>query len=460
MNGIAQSIPSKDDAYLNDFAKVFSRSDRKDLRKDIVKMCDYYSTQIVVCTVNSFYGYPAEEYASELGEEWGVTSNNANGLLVLIKPKSDYEKGEVIILPSSDLRNAFTRTVCDELVQNQLIPYFKEDDYYRGVESLLCYLNDMPDDATSADNLASEEDSVTSGKSKQDDSESGDSSKKDFSWLKWFLVIIVAVVAIIFISSSKKSKRSTARIKMLKTNGDIEDILAAMQEFDTTSDEYIELKAKAKQSGATERQLKTAEIMSKYNQCDDDSQSYLLGQMSNSKTDEDFMFWADLARSVDLNDNYIRLAELSRLKKTKSANVDTEVAAILKFDNDESSMVAISLGLFSPKVEKTLDTKMRDNRIEEKKALNEIMKMVNETKNVIKNDAKKEKKPLRNIGKVAALAGGVVMAKRLIDKKKQKEEDKKDDASPKPKLGSGPRFGANLGNRPKPGSGNASKGEW
>ena len=144
INVFAQSLPRMKDPYVTDAADILSKSELKQLRSDVKSMCDYYSTRIVVGIVSTFDDYDIDEYAGELAEKWDLSDENT--MLVLVKPKSDEERGEALLLASSDLKDVFTNSVCDEIVREQMIPHFKNDDYFGGIEAALEYMNNMSEE--------------------------------------------------------------------------------------------------------------------------------------------------------------------------------------------------------------------------------------------------------------------------------------------------------------------------
>jgi len=154
----AESFPACKNAYVNDYANILSNEQLQQLRDDVKSMCDYYSTKIVVGIVPSFGQYSIDEYAKQIGQMWNVTQND--GMLILVKPKSDVENGEVILLPSPDLSDVLTSEVCNEIVHKNMIPHFKENDYYGGIQAVLVYMNNMSDEnqsQTVAPSLSSNE---------------------------------------------------------------------------------------------------------------------------------------------------------------------------------------------------------------------------------------------------------------------------------------------------------------
>ena len=214
----AFGLPRMKDSYVNDFSGTLTTSELNQLRKDVKSMCDYYSTQIVVCMVSTFDDYDIEEYAEKIGSKWKVTKEN--GMLILVKPKSNEERGEAMILTSPDLEEVFSADVCQEIVSENMIPYFRQDDYYGGIEAVLEYLNNMSDEEEEGDVVAMASDIKNSVKSKVKGGFLSDSIAglgiavkwiiKGFLWLIG-IGIIIALVAIVvhFINRQKKQQNNT-----------------------------------------------------------------------------------------------------------------------------------------------------------------------------------------------------------------------------------------------------------
>lgn len=193
----AQSLPRMKDAYVTDAADILSRSELKQLRKDVKSMCDYYSTRIVVGIVSTFGDYDIDEYAGELAGKWDLSDENT--MLILVKPKSDEERGEAMLLASSDLKDVFTNDVCDEIVQEQMIPRFRQNDYFGGIEAALEYMNNMSNEEETQEAVAttpSENEQKSSSKFMEFLSDVGIGA---VTLIKWGLILlaIAAVVGVI-----------------------------------------------------------------------------------------------------------------------------------------------------------------------------------------------------------------------------------------------------------------------
>lgn len=204
----AQSLPRMKDAYVTDAADILSRSELKQLRSDVKSMCDYYSTRIVVGIVSTFGDYDIDEYAGELAGKWDLSDENT--MLILVKPKSDEERGEALLLASSDLKDVFTNDVCDEIVQEQMIPHFKQDDYFGGIEAALEYMNNMSNEEETQETVAvtpSENEEKSSSKFMEFLSDVGVGAATIVKWGLILLAIAAVVGIIVWLIIMKKEEK-------------------------------------------------------------------------------------------------------------------------------------------------------------------------------------------------------------------------------------------------------------
>ena len=132
----AYAIPAKPSParLVNDFAGVFSSSQTATLEEALVAYDDSTSTQIAVVTVDDLEGYQAAEYATRIGLEWQVGSERFdNGVVILVKPKTRRESGEVFIAVGYGLEGAIPDARARSIINSIMIPRFIEDDYYGAV---------------------------------------------------------------------------------------------------------------------------------------------------------------------------------------------------------------------------------------------------------------------------------------------------------------------------------------
>ena len=133
LTAVAQVPPRPDPPRLvNDFAGILG--DCQWLEDSLEKIAMETSNQICVVTMEDLGGYDKAMMAYEIGEKWGVgKKGNNNGVVILIKPKTAEGKGEAFIAPGYGLEGAITDAISTRIVNQKMIPYFKENDYLGGV---------------------------------------------------------------------------------------------------------------------------------------------------------------------------------------------------------------------------------------------------------------------------------------------------------------------------------------
>lgn len=129
------AIPEKPSRLVNDFAACLGNSYRTDsLERALVAFDDSTSNQICVLTVPTLDGMAASDYAVQTFNSWKIGSEkNNNGVLILIKPKTDREYGEIWITTGYGLEGALTDAVCHNIINKIMIPRVKEGDYIGAV---------------------------------------------------------------------------------------------------------------------------------------------------------------------------------------------------------------------------------------------------------------------------------------------------------------------------------------
>ena len=150
----AQDIPEPmtPKRIVNDFTGLFSTQERAALEKKLVNFNNNSSTQIAVVTVPSLNGYDINDYAARLGEKWGIGQKGKdNGIVILIKPKSGREKGEVAISVGYGLEGVVPDVTASRIIRNEIIPAFQADNYYKGIDKATDVLIDLSKGEYTAD---------------------------------------------------------------------------------------------------------------------------------------------------------------------------------------------------------------------------------------------------------------------------------------------------------------------
>ena len=126
--------PMRPRRIVNDFTQLFSPQQQRMLEEKLRHFNDTSSTQIAVVTVASLDGYEPSDYAQRLAEKWGVGQRGKdNGLLVLVKPKTSTERGEVAIAVGYGLEGVIPDVVASRIIRNEMIPEFQQNHYFEGV---------------------------------------------------------------------------------------------------------------------------------------------------------------------------------------------------------------------------------------------------------------------------------------------------------------------------------------
>ena len=136
-NALADDLPDKPNPprLVNDFANLLTSGQQAALEQKLDAYNDSTSTQIAVVTIGDLNGYDIGDFAQRLGQKWGVGGkNNNNGIMILIKPKSDNEKGEVWISTGYGMEERVTDAMSHRIVNQIMIPEFQQGDIYAGVD--------------------------------------------------------------------------------------------------------------------------------------------------------------------------------------------------------------------------------------------------------------------------------------------------------------------------------------
>jgi len=137
---LSAQVPSKPEPprLVNDFARIMTEREADALEARLVEFSQQTSNQIVIVTLRSFGGMERSQMAYSIGQQWGVgRSDFNNGLVILVKPKADNERGEAFIATGYGLEGALPDATCRRIIDNEMIPLFMINDYYRGIDAAL-----------------------------------------------------------------------------------------------------------------------------------------------------------------------------------------------------------------------------------------------------------------------------------------------------------------------------------
>jgi uncharacterized protein len=85
--------------------------------------------------IKDLRGYAKADYAQRLTEKWGIGQKGLNnGVLILVKPKTPDSRGDVQIATGYGLEGAIPDLTCAAIVDNDILPAFRQEDYYGGLD--------------------------------------------------------------------------------------------------------------------------------------------------------------------------------------------------------------------------------------------------------------------------------------------------------------------------------------
>lgn len=122
---------------VNDYASLLLPSQVRELEERLLHFSRESSNQIVVITLKELDNDIAA-VATEIGEKWGVGGSKFNnGVVILIKPKWGIEDGQAFIATGYGLEGALPDALCRRIVEREMIPHFKKNDYKEGIDAAL-----------------------------------------------------------------------------------------------------------------------------------------------------------------------------------------------------------------------------------------------------------------------------------------------------------------------------------
>ena len=121
---------------VNDFAGLLEPQQMESLESKLSQYALSHRTQIAVVITNDLAGLEIADYASRLGEKWGVGQvGQENGLVIAVAPGIDGARGEVFIAVGYGLEGVIPDITAGQIVENEIVPRFREGNYYLGLDN-------------------------------------------------------------------------------------------------------------------------------------------------------------------------------------------------------------------------------------------------------------------------------------------------------------------------------------
>lgn len=119
---------------VNDAANVLSPEQVEILEHKLVALDDSSSNQIAVVLIKTLGDYAIEDYAVKLFREWGIGNKKTNNGVLIIAAIDDRK---VWIEVGYGLEGAIPDVTASSIYRNEIVPSFKEQNYYRGIDNAI-----------------------------------------------------------------------------------------------------------------------------------------------------------------------------------------------------------------------------------------------------------------------------------------------------------------------------------
>ena len=130
---LAQGLPPRPNPprLVNDLAHLMQPKEADALEQKLVAYNDSTSSQIAVVTVPNLGGNDIADYAQKLYRAWGIGQKGKNnGILVLVAQQEHAAR----IQTGQGLEGAVPDALAKRIISNTLVPAFKQNQYYAGLD--------------------------------------------------------------------------------------------------------------------------------------------------------------------------------------------------------------------------------------------------------------------------------------------------------------------------------------
>jgi uncharacterized protein len=126
--------------FLNNFSttNILSEAEQAQIEQRLDQFEQETSNEISIVIIDDLGGDEPWHFATELGEAWGVgKADKDNGLVFLIKPTQENGGRQVYLAPGRGLEAAITDLTCQDIIQHEILPAFKQNQYAEGINKAL-----------------------------------------------------------------------------------------------------------------------------------------------------------------------------------------------------------------------------------------------------------------------------------------------------------------------------------
>lgn len=127
----AQELPAKSNTLVTDYTGTLRDEQRNLLEHKLATFADSTSTQIAVVIIKTVGDYDINDYGQKLGRAWGIGEKGKNNGVLLLVALGDRK---VAIQTGYGAEGAVTDYATHDIIQKDIVPRFKQGDYYAGID--------------------------------------------------------------------------------------------------------------------------------------------------------------------------------------------------------------------------------------------------------------------------------------------------------------------------------------
>jgi uncharacterized protein len=122
--------PKFQTSVYDDDINLLSASQKSNLEQKLIRYSDSTSTQIVVAIISTTNGEYINYLGAQWGEKWGIgQADKDNGIFILLAR----DDRKINISTGKGIEHLLTDALSKRIINNEIIPYFKNNDYYGGL---------------------------------------------------------------------------------------------------------------------------------------------------------------------------------------------------------------------------------------------------------------------------------------------------------------------------------------
>ena len=118
------------------FPNFLSEQEQQQLEQQLQDFSLQTSNQICIVIVDDLNGLDESSFAVGILNNWGVGQKDKNnGVVILVKPTGGSGERKLFISVGYGLEGAITDIQTKHIRENDIVPYFKEQQFYQGLEA-------------------------------------------------------------------------------------------------------------------------------------------------------------------------------------------------------------------------------------------------------------------------------------------------------------------------------------